>query len=176
MNLFFRMLWLNIRAQFRPRLSLLDTSVTPFRVWPTDLDPLWHMNNGKYLSIMDLGRMDLMIRSGTWSKLKKAGWYPVVAGQTIAYYRSLNPWRRFQVRTRVLGLDDRWGYLEQEFVSAGVVCARAYVRTRFLKRTGGSVSHAELETIFGAVPGSESIPEWLREWAEHARPTSGGRG
>lgn len=170
MNLYLRLLWLNIRVRFRPRLKLLDTSVTPFRVWPTDLDPLIHMNNGKYLSIMDLGRMDLMMRSGAWAKLKKAGWYPVVAGQTIAYYRSLNPWKRFEVHTRILGLDDRWGFLEQEFISGGVVCARAIVRSRFLKRTGGSVNHDEFETVFGHVPGDEGIPEWVLEWSRHARP------
>lgn len=170
MNLYLRLLWLNIRVRFRPRLKLLDTSVTPFRVWPTDLDPLIHMNNGKYLSIMDLGRMDLMMRSGAWTKLKKAGWYPVVAGQTIAYYRSLNPWKRFEVHTRILGLDDRWGFLEQEFVSEGIVCARAIVRSRFLKRSGGSVNHDEFETVFGHVPGDEGIPEWVLEWSRQARP------
>lgn len=170
MNLLFRMLWLSIRARFRPKLGLFDTAVTPFRVWPTDLDPLMHMNNGKYLSIMDLGRLDLMIRSGTWAKLKQLSWYPVVAGQTIAYYRSLNPGRRFDIHTRVLGLDDRWGFLEQSFVSGGVVCAKAVVRTRFLKRSGGSVSHDEFEAEFGTTPGSENIPMWVLEWSKHSRP------
>ena len=170
MNLLFRMLWLSIRARFRSQLSLFDTAVTPFRVWPTDLDPLMHMNNGKYLSIMDLGRLDLMIRSGTWKRLKERGWYPVVAGQTIAYYRSLNPGRRFTIHTRVLGLDDRWGYLEQMFVSNRVVCAKAIVRTRFLKRAGGSVEHDELEAAFGPTPGIENIPEWVLDWSRNARP------
>jgi acyl-CoA thioesterase FadM len=94
--------------------------VTPFRVWPSDLDTLLHMNNGKYLSIMDLGRMDLMLRSGTWPRLKAAGWYPVLAGQTIAYYRSLNPWKTFEVHTRILGFDDRWGFLGPEGIPAWV--------------------------------------------------------
>lgn len=170
MNLYLRLLWLNIRVRFRPRLDLLDESVTPFRVWPSDLDPLMHMNNGKYLSIMDLARMDLMARSGAWAKLKKAGWYPVVAGQTISYYRSLNPWKRFEVHTQILGLDDRWSYLEQRFMSEGKLCARAIVRARFLKRSGGSVDHHEFEEVFGEVPGDENIPAWILEWAQHARP------
>ena len=32
------------------------------RVLPNDLDLLWHMNNGRYLSLMDQGRVDLMVR------------------------------------------------------------------------------------------------------------------
>jgi acyl-CoA thioesterase FadM len=169
-NLYLRVLWLFLRSRFRSRLAPQDTAVTPFRVWPSDLDTLLHMNNGKYLSIMDLGRMDLMLRSGTWPRLKAAGWYPVLAGQTIAYYRSLNPWKTFEVHTRILGFDDRWGFLEQTFVRGGRVHARAVVRSRFLKRTGGSVDHAELAELFGAVPGPEGIPAWVTEWSERARP------
>ena len=74
MNLYLRLVWLYARSRFRSRLAPQDTAVTPFRVWPSDLDTLWHMNNGKYLSIMDLGRMDLMMRSGTWSRITGAGW------------------------------------------------------------------------------------------------------
>lgn len=170
MNLYLRVLWLFFRSRFRSRLAPQDTAVTPFRVWPSDLDTLGHMNNGKYLSIMDLGRMDLMLRSHTWPRLKAARWYPVLAGQTIAYYRSLNPWMSFEVHTRILGFDDRWGFLEQTFVRNGVVHARAVVRSRFLKRSGGSVDHAELAELFGAVPGPEGIPAWVTEWSERARP------
>ena len=170
MNLYLRLLWLIIRVRFRPKLSVWDTAVTPFRVWPSDLDPLWHMNNGKYLSIMDLGRMDLMMRSGTHQRFTKAGWYPVVAGQTIAYYRSLNPWWRFDIHTSVLGFDDRWAYLQQDFVRGENLHARAYVRARFLKRSGGSVAHDELATAFGAIPGDHNVPHWVKEWARHARP------
>ena len=170
MNLYLRLVWLYVRSRFRSRLAPQDTAVTPFRVWPSDLDTLWHMNNGKYLSIMDLGRMDLMMRSGTWSRITGAGWYPVIAGQTIAYYRSLNPWKTFEVHTRILGFDDRWGFLEQTFVRGGHVHARAIVRSRFLKRSGGSVDHSELVALFGDVPGPEGIPDWVKEWAEHARP------
>lgn len=170
MNLYLRLLWLNIRVRIRPRLSLWSTAVTPFRVWPTDLDIIVHMNNAKYLAIMDLARMDLMMRSGAWAKLQQRGWYPVVAGQTISYFKSLNPWQRFEVHTRILGLDDRWGYLEQRFMRGETLYARAIVRSRFLKKTGGSVNHDELEEIFGSLDQGAGIPEWVHEWARHARP------
>ena len=89
MNLYWRMLLLRLRWLRARRLSIWDTARTPFRVVPTDLDLLLHMNNGKYLTLMDLGRMDLMVRSGMWAKLSARGWFPVVAGQTITYRKSL---------------------------------------------------------------------------------------
>ena len=102
MNLFFRLLVLMVRVRFRRRLSIWDTARTPFRVNPLDLDVLMHMNNGRYLSILDLGRMDLMLRSGFWKVTEERGWYPVVAGQGITYRKSLRLWEKFEVRTRVM--------------------------------------------------------------------------
>ena len=168
MNLFFRLLMLMARMRFRRRLSIWDTARTPFRVNPLDLDVLMHMNNGRYLSILDLGRMDLMLRSGFWKVTQERGWYPVVAGQTITYRRSLNPFQRFDLLTRVLGVDDRWIYLDQTFVVGETVHAHAVVRARFLKKGGGSVEHAELEELIGAFPGHD-LPDWLADWTESTK-------
>jgi len=171
MNLYLRQLWLLFRRRFRSRLTLWDVAVTPFRVWPSDLDILGHITNSKYLAIMDVARTDLMTRSGTGKLVKNAGWYPVAAGVTIAYFDSLSLWQTFEVHTRILGLDNRWTFVEQTFVREGKVCAQAVVRTRFLKRSGGSVDHAELEQVFEEVPGEHQIPQWLRDWSASSKPT-----
>lgn len=153
----------------RGPVDIWDTAITPFRVAPTDLDVLGHMNNGKYLSLLDLGRLDLMLRSGLWKKLSARGWYPVVAGQTITYRKSLQPGQKFDLYTRVLGFDDRWGYLEQTFVSGDTVYAQAVIRSRFLKKTGGSVEHDELETLVGGFPTELTVPQWALDWAAATR-------
>ncbi|TBT82868.1 thioesterase [Propioniciclava sinopodophylli] len=168
MNLYWRLLLLRLRLLTARRVGPWDTVRTPFRVVPTDLDLLLHMNNGKYLTLMDLGRMDLMLRSGMWAKVTERGWYPVVAGQTITYRRSLNPFQRFDLLTRVLGVDDRWIYLDQTFVVGETVHAHAVVRARFLKKGGGSVEHAELEELIGAFPGHD-LPDWLAGWTESTK-------
>lgn len=165
MNLFFRLLWLTLRSRFGPRLSPWATARTSFRVVPTDLDVLRHMNNGVYLSILDLGRTDLMMRSGLATKIKQAGWYPVVAGQTISYKKSLQLWEAFEVQTRILGMDERSFFLEQTFVSGDKVCARAVVQARFLRRSGGSVPVAELIELVGGTPADLELPEWVAQWS-----------
>lgn len=174
MNLFLRMIALWFGARRRSRLSIWDTATTPFRVNPMDLDVLGHMNNGRYLSIMDLGRMDLMHRSGFWSVLSEHGYYPVVAGQSITYRRSLQLGQAFEIDTRLAGIDERWVYLDQTFRSQGQLVAHAVVRARFLRRSGGSVSTDELLALTGEPPRDLTPPSWITEWtAESAAQAKG---
>ncbi|HEY0994656.1 MAG TPA: acyl-CoA thioesterase, partial [Gemmatimonadaceae bacterium] len=125
MNLVFRLAWIALTARFRPRVDLLGPARTRFRVLPTDCDVLLHVNNGVYLSLMDLGRVDLMLRSGLFGELRSRGWYPVVAGLTIQYLASLNPFERFVIDTRIVGWDERSFYVEQRFLRGGAVVAQA---------------------------------------------------
>lgn len=177
MNLFVRLLALMIRIRFRRRISIWDTARTPFRVNPLDLDVLMHMNNGRYLSILDLGRMDLMLRSGFWKVTQERGWYPVVAGEGITFRKSLELWQKFEVRTKVLGIDEAWVYMEQSFIRGDVLIADAIVRARFLKKTGGSVTSEELIEAVGGAPAHIELPQWVKDWtrdsAQHARSARG---
>lgn len=169
MNLYLRLLLLRLRSPRRPRVGAWDVARTSFRVVPTDLDLLGHVNNGKYLTLMDVARIDLLMRAGVWDELRRRGWYPVVAGQTITYRRSLRLGQRFDVYSRAVGIDDRWVYVEQTFCVGRDVYARAVVRSRFLKRSGGSVERAELEELVGPAPDARDVPEWVREWTGASR-------
>jgi len=170
MNLYLRLLMLKLRSKSNQRLSIWETAELPLRVAATDLDLFLHMNNGKYASIMDLGRIDLLQRAGMWDTVRANGWLPLVAAQTITYRRSLKPWQRFTLRTRYLGADEGWVYHEQTFLSGDELYAHAIVRSRFVKNAGGSVSQEELEALSGPTPATASIPEWVREWAAASRP------
>ena len=79
MHLLLRTLWLLIAARRRKPLSIWDAGSLPLRVQLTDIDIAMHVNNGMYLSLMDLGRFDLMVRSGVWKRMRRRGWGPVVA-------------------------------------------------------------------------------------------------
>src|SRR5699024_1195475 len=102
MHMLPRTLWHQLFVGPRgPKLGFSDVSHSTFRVWPTDLDILRHMNNGKYLSLMDVGRYDLMQRNGVLALFKEQGWYPVVVNQTISYRKSLNPGMKFTMESRI---------------------------------------------------------------------------
>jgi len=164
MNHIFRLAWLLLTSRFRPRISVAGPGRTAFRVWPTDLDVLMHVNNGVYLSLMDLGRVDLLLRSGMFRTIRARGWSPVVVAQTIQYRRSLKLLDRFEIETRVLAWDDKAILLSQEFIRPdGGVIATALVRGRFLSATG-TVPMSDLIAALGNPSPPGDVPAYAREW------------
>src|SRR5579884_1780374 len=101
MNMILRLLWIYLCAHVRPACHPLGPCLTPFMVLPTDLDIFRHVNNGIYFSIMDLARVDMIVRSGLLKVMRKARLRPVVAAETIRFRRSLTLFQRFNVETRV---------------------------------------------------------------------------
>ena len=166
MNLILRMLRVLIAARFRPRVSALEETVVAFRVWLNDLDPLLHMNNGRYLTIMDLGRNDAYIRSGMSALVRRRGWFPVVAGETIRFRESLNPLQRYDLRTRLVGWDERSFYIRQVFVVGEREAAVAIVRIRFLRRSGGTVDADEVAAALLPGVASPALPDYVTTWRE----------
>lgn len=131
MNLWLRLIWLLLSAPFRPRLTLPeDVSSLALRVLPNDLDLSLHMNNGRYLAVMDLGRLDLLIRSGLGGAVWRNGWTPVANAALIRFRRELRAFARYRLETRIIGWQEQAVLLEQTFVFAdgdreGQVAARA---------------------------------------------------
>jgi acyl-CoA thioesterase FadM len=135
------------------------------RVMPTDIDLLGHMNNGRYASLFDLGRFDLLIRTGIWDVVREQGWYAVVASETVTFRKSLELWQRFTVETRLLSHDDKSVYMVHRAVVKGEIYAEMIVRARFLRRSGGIVPHEEL---FAELHRPDTLPEldpWIVDWA-----------
>lgn len=120
MNLWLRLIWLFLTAPFRPRLQVPDgVSVLAFRVLLNDLDLSLHMNNGRYLAIMDLGRLDLIIRSGLGGAVWRNAWTPVANAAVVRFRRELRAFDRYRLETRVVGWLDQAVLIEQTFVFAG---------------------------------------------------------
>lgn len=165
-HLIFRTIHIFLLARRGERISRFGVAETPFRVWPTDLDIFRHMNNGVYLSILDLGRMDLLSRSGIWAIFKAKGWYPVVVAETISFRKSLTVGLRFTVQSKVLGFDAKSVYIQQRFVVDGEIYAEAFVRGRFLKRGVGVIQIPEVLAAMGELPDDLIVPEWVLTWAE----------
>lgn len=165
MHLLLRTLLLLFTSSRRPRLSIWGTSSLPMRVLPADIDIAMHVNNGMYFSLMDLGRFDLMARSGTWKRMRLRGWSPVAAGETIAFRRSLQLWQQYSIETRIIGLDSKAIYFEQRMVVDGEIFARAHIATRLVSK-GRPVSQEEILREFGEPPADLQLPEWIHEWRE----------
>jgi acyl-CoA thioesterase FadM len=157
-----------IRSRRKPRADFREIGRVTMRVMPNDLDILRHVNNGIYLSLMDLGRMDLFIRSGQWQALQSRGWYSVAASVTVTYRRSLRLWQKYELQTKVIGFDEKAMYIQQRFVRDNEVYVEGLMKGRFLKTTGGTVTVAELGQMAGVDPATMPIPEWMATWSEDA--------
>jgi acyl-CoA thioesterase FadM len=165
-NLLCRLLWLFLSWRSRSACDALGPCSTPFRVLPSDLDLLRHVNNGVYFSLLDLGRMDLMLRSGAYALFRARGWYPVVAAETMRFRRSLRLLQRFTIETSVVGWDEQAFLIEQKFVRGAEVVAEAIVRARLLKRAGGTVSTEEALQLLAKATSSPPLVPWLSLWNE----------
>ena len=78
----------------------------------------------------------------------------------------LQMWQRYVLETKVIGFDDRGMYVEQRFVVGDEVYAVGYMRGRFLKKSGGTVSVAELGALGGVDPATMPVPDWMTRWAK----------
>jgi len=122
------------------------------------------MNNGKYFSILDVARADLLLRSRMASHLSNNGWYPVVVAQTMRFRKSLKLFDSFIVETSILGWDEKAFILQQKFWRKDSCIAEAVVRARVLKKSGGSVLPQTVLSTAGVSSESLVLPEWIREW------------
>lgn len=164
MSFLLRLLAISIAALFTRRRSLLDTSVLKLRVMPNDLDLNVHMNNGRYLSLMDLGRVDVMFHSGAFKLWFTKGWQPLVATSWCRHFKSLNVFQGFELHTRILGWDEKWIYFEQRFVRGGELYALGAVKALMAGNTR-LISTAELFDATGQAPRpSPPLPPWLHTW------------
>jgi YbgC/YbaW family acyl-CoA thioester hydrolase len=164
MNLWLRMLWLSIAGRFRPPVPVLGPCRTPFHVSLFDLDVFRHMNNGRYFTIMDLARVDMMRRSGLLPKLTHAGFFPVVTAASMFFRRSLNWGQRFEIETEVVAWDEKSLVVTQRFFVGADEVATGLVRARFLRRSGGSVPVTEIIALTGEELLHPVTEEWLDAW------------
>ena len=152
-------------------LKLADVHTTYLRAWPLDLDVFLELNNGRILTLMDLGRFGYFVRNGLTRKLKEKGWYGTVAGSAVRYRRRITVFQRLELRTRVLGWDDRFTYFDQSFWRGDECCAHAVIRTAITSGKG-IVPSDQVAAALGYAPESPELPEWVKHWdgAERQRP------
>ncbi len=116
MNLFFRLIYVLTSSIFRPRLPAgATTSELSLITLPNDLDINLHVNNGRYLTLCDLNRVDLFIRTGLARVMFKRGWMPIIAEHTMNYLRPLGVFKRFKATMHLTHWDEKYFYMTHRF-------------------------------------------------------------
>ncbi len=168
---FIRMAGEMVRARRMPPLGPFEPHVSHHRVWPWDLDPWVELNNGRTLTLYDLGRLPFSLRTGLIAVLRREGWGMTVAGSSVRYRRRVRAFQRVAMVTRLLGWDARFVYLDQSMWRAGDCTSQALIRSACTDRAG-IVPPARLAAAMGLPAESPPLPDWVLAWAgaEATRP------
>jgi acyl-CoA thioesterase FadM len=166
MLLFLRFVLTIVASLFRSRIGPLDESVVHFTVLPTDCDLNIHLNAGRFVSFMDVARMELIGRTRLLSKMLRRGWRPIMGGAVVRYRRSVLPFQRFSIRSRVVGWDEKWIYVEHVVEKDGAFCAIGHMRT-VIRGKDGNVPPAEVLALMklgDLVP--PPLPPFVAKWRD----------
>lgn len=137
MNLILRMICVLLASFFKERLPAgAADSILTLRVLPNDLDINLHVNNGRYLTLCDLTRIDLFIRTGLAKVMIKKGWIPIVAEHTMTYRKPLKVFQRFELKLSLTHWDEKFFYMTHTFTRDGFTVAEGTSKGTVRARSG----------------------------------------
>lgn len=162
--------WLRlIRVAFgligAPRVDLLSTTQVTLRVWPNDLDINLHVNNGRYLALADIGRLHWFVRTGALGVARQQQAFPVVGDAIAKFRRDLKAFQSFEIHTRLLGWDEKWGFIEHRFVRNHRVIGVVAIRGVF-KGPGGPLDPGILLRGLAHSSPSPKLPDWTHSFQQ----------
>ena len=168
---FFRMAKELVVNRNAPPLAMGEVHVSHHICWPWDLDFWMELNNGRTLTLYDLGRIPMAKRTGLIRAIRGNGWGLTVAGASVRYRRRIRMFQKFEIHSRALGWDKRFLYLEQSIWTKGHCANQALYRTA-VTGPDGIVEPVKVAVTMGIDTQSPALPEWVQNWikAEDSRP------
>jgi len=139
--------------------------VSHHKCWPWDIDLWRELNNGRTLTLFDLGRIPLAIRTGLWDTLKRERWGLTIAGATVRYRQRIRVFETVEMRSRAVGWDHRFLYLEQSMWKGETCTTHALYRGAITDRSG-IVAPARVLAALGIETPSPELPAWVQSWIE----------
>ena len=165
MNLWLRLIRVWLGGQRRTRLTVDGESVIRVRVWPHDLDLWGHVNGGRYLTMSDLGRLDFSVRTGLFGIVRRHRWTMPMGAAALQFRRPLRLFQTCELHTRIVGWDEKWGYMETLFVrnrrTVATVVAKAVVRG-----PDGTITPKRMLELLGVDDDPLPVPEHIRRWVD----------
>ncbi len=160
-----------LTAKFRSPLEFHETGIIKLRAGILDIDHYGEVNNGRQLTLMDLGRYDLGVRGGLMKLISAKKWGFAVGGSSIRYRRRITFGKKYELRSRLAGHDGRWFYFQQEMWCGENICSSALIKAGVVSKQG----LVPAPDVLMELPDNDwdgELPEWIRAWidAESQRP------
>lgn len=166
-------LWYHVqKAKHAPALTIDEDCILPMRVSLFgDCDIFLEMNNGRHLTLFDIGRFVFAVRTGLWKEVKRNKWGFVVAGSSMRYRKRLKPFQRYEQHTRVIGYDEKWFYFLQTHQIGEVWHSAGLLRTAVVDK-GRIVPSATILKLMNKQDWQPELPDWVKAWitADALRP------
>jgi acyl-CoA thioesterase FadM len=123
------------------------------------------VNNGRVLTLYDLGRFDFSIRMGLAKALRQKKWGLVVAGSTVRYRRRIRMFEKVTIYTQVAGYEERWIYIVQSMWAKGEPASSILLRTGITNR-GKVVPARDVIDALGIEDWNPVLHPWVKEWIQ----------
>jgi acyl-CoA thioesterase FadM len=160
-----------IKSRRMPDLHPLGSHVSYHRCWPQDIDQYMEMNNGRILTILDLGRTGLAQRVGLINALQKKRWGMTMAGASLRYRKRIRPFVKFRTVSRAVGWDEKFFYLEHTIWIGNECAVQALFRAAVTDKNG-IVNPKHVFAFIGLDGAAPAMPDWVQAWidADNTRP------
>ena len=162
-----------LRARRMGRMAQLTDIHTSHHIcWPWDLDAFAELNNGRTLTLFDLGRLAMGYRSGLIDALRSEGWGLTMAGASVRYRQRIRAFERFRMTSRAVCWDDKFFYLEQAMWKRDGTCAHHVLYRAAVTDRNGMVTPTRVAAAMQVPAASPPMPDWIAAWikADTARP------
>lgn len=169
---FVRMIWQLAKYRKAPALELTGTHVSRHICLPWDIDLWMELNNGRTLTLYDLGRIPLANRVGLVKVLRTKRWGLTVAGANVRYRRRIRAFETIEMRSRAVFWDDRFIYLEQSMWKKNGECANHSLYRTAVTGPGGIIPPTEVMQAMGVDFPAPKASDWIAAWiaTEDKRP------
>ncbi len=148
MNLYFRLIIIVLQALRRKVITPEKLSNTiSVRIMPNDLDVNLHVNNGRYLTLCDLGRVDFFVRSGIAALMLKHKWSPIIAEHTMSYLRPIKVFSKVQIKMVITHYDDKFFYCTHHFYQKDKLMAQGTSKALVIAKDGSLAPEYTLEQV-----------------------------
>ncbi len=140
--------------------------------WPWDLDFWSELNNGRTLTLYDMGRMPLAQASGMIDAVKRRKWGMTVAGSCPRYRKRIRAFDKILMKTAAVGWDEKFLYIEQSMWNSRGDCASHALLRMATTDRNGIVPPAEVAREMGYEGPQPQLSDWHKAWiaAEAQRP------
>ena len=149
--------------------SLFEEYVSHHLCWPWDLDVWLELNNGRTLTIFDLGRVPLVRRVGLHGILKKNNWSFTVAGSSIRYQRKISVFDKLKMHSRIIGWDNRFLYVTQTILRSGTPTTNVLIRVAIVS-SQGIVSPEKVIHALDNKIANPNLPVWIKHFDSTCGP------